>query len=126
MREKDVHKINRTAELVNFLINLSFEKLPKDVIDLTKLLILDLIGVGLFSSSKPWSRIIAEFIKGSGSRGEATVFANAFKSSPQYEAMANGTMAHGFEFDDTHDPSVSHSRGCSDPYGIGFRREGKG
>jgi 2-methylcitrate dehydratase PrpD len=106
--KKDVEPINRTAELVRFLVDLSFEKLPKDVIDITKWLILDLIGVGLFSSSKQWSKIITEFVKESGSRGESTVFANSFKASPQYAALANSAMGHGFELDDTHDPSVSH------------------
>jgi len=40
--------------------------------------------------------------------GPCTVFSHAFKTSPQYAALANATIGHGFELDDTHDPSVSH------------------
>lgn len=108
MEKADFQSKNRTAELAKFVMGISFEKLPKDVIDTTKLLILDLIGVGILGSTKEASRIIVEFVKDSGCRGESTVFGHQLKTSPQFAAMANGTIGHGFELDDTHDPSVSH------------------
>ncbi|MBM4322300.1 MAG: MmgE/PrpD family protein [Deltaproteobacteria bacterium] len=108
MKKEGNGNINRTARLVKFIKDLRFEKLPKDVVELTKLLILDLIGVGLFSSIKDSSKIISRFAKESGSQGVCTVFAHSYKTSPQYAALVNATMGHGFEFDDTHDPSVTH------------------
>jgi len=108
MKKENLPSINRTATLVKFIKDLSFERLPKDVIEMTKLLILDLIGVGLFSSKKDSSKIISRFAEASGSQGMCTLFAHSYKTSPQYAALVNATMAHGFEFDDTHDPSVTH------------------
>ncbi|OGV96897.1 hypothetical protein A2W24_03775 [Microgenomates group bacterium RBG_16_45_19] len=97
-----------TAELANFVVGLEYEDVPREVIDSIKLHVLDTIGVGLFGSTTPWGKLIADFVKDWDRKRESQVWGHRIKTSCQNAALANGTMAHGFELDDTHRTAILH------------------
>jgi len=104
-----------TRELARFVTNLKYDDLPLDVVDHVKLAILDAIGVGIFSGTKIWGKIMADFVRECGGVEEAEVWGYEFKTSSVNAALANGTFAHGFELEDLHLPTTVHPGGVTVP-----------
>ena len=72
-----------------------------------KLAIRDTIGVALFASGLPWSRIAFEFAKESGGDGRVSLWGSDARTTAPSAALANGTAAHGIEMDDrSHDLDI--------------------
>lgn len=89
---------------------LSFDRLPKDVVETAKISTLDYLGVVLAGSRTPSSRIIAEYVCSLHGVQEATVAAFGDRVPAPHAALANGTMAHSIELDDheAHERSYVH------------------
>lgn len=98
------------AELLAQMIqNLTFKDLSEEVIDRTKYLALDFIGLAArgntFDSSKP----IHELIKKYGGEGKGIVMgANELSPLPHYAALANGAASHSLELDDVINEASLH------------------
>ncbi|HYG91765.1 MAG TPA: MmgE/PrpD family protein [Azospirillum sp.] len=71
-------------------------------------LLLDYAGVTAAGTSLPWSHKLAAWTKRFAGSGKALAFAGGARMAPSIAALVNGTAAHGYELDDTHDPSMSH------------------
>jgi 2-methylcitrate dehydratase PrpD len=80
--------------------------LPVPVAAAARLHVLDAIGVGLAGGSASTTPLSGEL--GRLPAGRATVLGRRERLSPVYAALANGTLIHSLEFDDTHVPSVVH------------------
>jgi 2-methylcitrate dehydratase PrpD len=95
--------------LSELVVTLKYEDLSQEVIDRTKYLALDFIGLALrgntFESSKP----IHQFIKTLGGKGEGIIIGNKdFNTLPQYAALANGSASHSLELDDVINEASLH------------------
>lgn len=101
------HK-GETFALAQFVSDLQFENLPRQVIDHVKLCILDSIGCGMFGNSQKCVEILAKYVEKLGGREEATVWQNKKKTNAANAAMVNATSCHSFEIDDTHHNAVFH------------------
>ena len=97
-----------TKELIHFLHELRYEELPEDVIERTKFLLLDYLGVALAGSRSDSSRPVYKMIQWQDAPGPCTVIGQNFRVLPGYAALANGTGAHSLELDDTHQPGSIH------------------
>jgi len=93
--------MNETRQLAQFVTQLSYQDLPREVIDKTKDLILDQFGVQLAASTKPWSRAVYRLMRDLGGKAESTVVYYGDKLPAMNAAFANGTFGHGFESDDS-------------------------
>jgi 2-methylcitrate dehydratase PrpD len=102
-----------TRALAQFSAELTYEKIPTSVIDHIKLCLLDTIGCGLFGSTLPWSRIIADFSKDLGGTQKSTIWGRNLKAPAPNAALANGTAVHSFEIDDLHKTSIVHPGGVA-------------
>jgi aconitate decarboxylase len=91
-----------TRQLAKYASELEYSELPNEVIQHTKLILLDSVGCGLYGSKLPWGKIIADYVRGMGGNKKATVWGNSFKTTAANAALANGTMVHSFELDDMH------------------------
>lgn len=94
--------------LAGELVDLSPDKLSADDIDQLQRLLLDYASVTLCGSLQPWGRAMTEWAKQHGASGKAVVAGSGIGAGASAAAMANGTSAHGYELDDTHDKSMSH------------------
>ncbi|MFH1756711.1 MAG: hypothetical protein ABH969_01560 [Pseudomonadota bacterium] len=63
--------------------NVAFERACLKGIEHTKICILDTLGCGLFGSTLPWAKIVANFTQELGGKPEAV--------------LSNGTAVHSFE-----------------------------
>jgi 2-methylcitrate dehydratase PrpD len=91
-----------TRELAEWVAELRYEDLPDDVIEEAGRVFTDFLGECLFvGAMKPWGQAIARFaaVEG-GQQPESTIIALGTKTLSSRAALANGTMALGFEFAD--------------------------
>ncbi|MFC1916135.1 MmgE/PrpD family protein [Chloroflexota bacterium] len=91
-----------SATLAKYGANLSFDKLPPNVVQAAKERILDTIGVATGGSQTEHVRQVVNFVRMLGGREEARIIGTNMKTNMPNAALANGVMAHSIDFDDTH------------------------
>jgi len=101
--------MNETAKLAEFVAGLKYSDLPPEVVQTAKLCLLDTLGVGLFASRMPWTKIIGR-VACNGAE-ESAIWGHRAKASAQDAALVNGVAAHGIEMDDRK-PSLGLHPGC--------------
>jgi 2-methylcitrate dehydratase len=91
-----------TRELADWVSGLQFSDLPDEVAQETGRVLVDFLGESLFvGAQKAWGQSIASFAAASGGgQPEATIVATGKKTLASRAALANGTMALGFEYAD--------------------------
>ena len=97
-----------TRALAQFAAELTYDRIPAAVREHIKICMLDTLGCGLFGSTLPWSRMVADFGREFQGKPEATVWGRGFKVPSPEAALANGTAVHSFELDDLHKTSILH------------------
>jgi 2-methylcitrate dehydratase PrpD len=91
-----------TKELVDYTMSTSYENYPKEVIEKTKLFILDNIGCALGGSRSPIGKAVLDPFRNMGGSEEATVIGGGIKVPCIQSAFVNGTMANALDFDDAY------------------------
>jgi 2-methylcitrate dehydratase PrpD len=104
-----------TRELARFAAELTYDKIPPSVIEHIKLCVLDTIGCGIFGSTLPGSKIVANFVHELGGIQESIVWGHNFKVSAANACLSNGTAIHSFELDDLHKTAILHPGGIAVP-----------
>lgn len=94
-------------KLGSFLENTSYESLPTEVIEETKLRIADVIGIGLSGSVTKANKIV-KFVMQANQPKDCLIWGSKLKTSAEYAALANATMAFHLELDDVHRTSHTH------------------
>ena len=100
-----------THRLSEFVADLSYDALPGEVPERTKLLVLDLVGIAVrarYEAESTPSLFRAVERLGLG-RGAATVIGEAAGFAPPAAALLNGALAHSLDFDDTHASGSIHA-----------------
>lgn len=89
--------------------NLEYEALSTAVIDRTKYLAMDFIGLAARGNSFESNKPIHQFIKNLGGKGEGVIIGNKnLHTLPQYAALANGSASHSLELDDVINEASLH------------------
>ena len=102
---------NETATLAAYVINLTFEDIPQDVLARAKVLTLDFLGSAVRarreadSTGSILAMLSALSLDGTG---DATVFGDSKTYTPAVAALLNGALGHSLDFDDTHADSSLH------------------
>jgi 2-methylcitrate dehydratase PrpD len=91
-----------TRELAEWVAALQYKDLPDAVVEEAGRAFADFLGECLFvGATKPWGQAIADFCaREGGGQPEATILASGKKTLSSRAALANGTMALGFEYAD--------------------------
>jgi 2-methylcitrate dehydratase len=90
-----------TRELAAWVAGLRYDDLSSDAVEEAGLAFVDFLGECLFvGATQPWGQTIAAFSAEEGGRPEATIIATGRKTLASRAALANGTMALGFEYAD--------------------------
>ncbi len=97
-----------TQEIAELALDTSFERLPKEAIEITKNCFLDTLGVGLAGLDEPASRIAVDYVKEAGGKNEATVIGGALRTNPALAAFANGVISHALDYDDNTWAYIGH------------------
>ncbi|HUY78675.1 MAG TPA: MmgE/PrpD family protein [Ktedonobacterales bacterium] len=93
------HADGVTDEVVEFVVNLTWEAVPAEVARIAKEHILDTFGVTLAGSREACAKIVRQtLVLG---EGNATVAGTPDKRPPYLAAFANGIASHALDYDDT-------------------------
>ena len=82
--------------------------LPPEVLDAARLCLTDWMGVALGASTEPAGRIVRDTVAKWRSSGRSSVLFGGTAAAP-FAALANGTLAHCLDFDDTYVDAVTHT-----------------
>src|SRR5215470_8578391 len=97
-----------TARLAAFAADLEITDVPSAVVESAKLRVLDVLGISLAASTHDFAPSLLAALQSWGS-GECTVVAAKTGAPLPLAILANGTLAHGLDFDDTHPGSITHA-----------------
>ncbi|HYC47229.1 MAG TPA: MmgE/PrpD family protein [Burkholderiales bacterium] len=86
--------------LSSFVAQCAGDDIPQAAIDRAKLALVDFIGVAIAGSIEPASKIVTAHVA-RHARGEASVIASALRTHAADAALANATMGHALDFDDS-------------------------
>jgi 2-methylcitrate dehydratase PrpD len=100
--------ISAASVSASWLAGLAYDHIPAAVVADAKLRFLDIIGVSLAASAAPAGEIARRTALRLGTGQEAHILGFGDRVPATSAAMANGTMAHALDFDDTHNESVIH------------------
>ncbi len=102
-----------TKALAEFAAALRYEDIPPAAVAIAKACIIDTVGVVLFGSTLPWSKIVDAYVQHTGA-GNSSILDSGFrKTSAPGAAFANGAFAHAFEFDNLRQPSTGVHPGAT-------------
>ena len=101
--------LTESQELARFALNLKYEDIPNEVLDVARGHFLDALGIALASSTFDFGRAVLEAARELGTGGQARAVGSATSLPPASAALVNGTLAHGLDFDDTHIGAIYHA-----------------
>jgi 2-methylcitrate dehydratase PrpD len=97
----------RNAEALGAYIAGAAERaVPPEILDAARLCLADWMGVALGARDEPAGRIVRETL--ATGPGSARVIFGAKATAP-FAALANGTLAHCLDFDDTYVDAITHT-----------------
>ncbi|MBB3128545.1 2-methylcitrate dehydratase PrpD [Paenibacillus rhizosphaerae] len=97
---ENVHTISQ--RLAKWVESLRYEDLPMEVIERTKLLILDQLGVQLMGSTLPNVQPVRRLADSIKAVPESTISQGSVRTNAATAAYVNGTFGHSCEYDDAH------------------------
>lgn len=102
--------MNYSNALANYVANTNYENIPKEVVEWTKKIMLDTLSCAVagFTMAPDECAWIERVVMEMGGTPESTIWKTGVKTSSMNAALANATMIHTVDFDDTHLDSVSH------------------
>ena len=93
-------RMSITAELAKFVSRLAFQDLPKDVVEISKICIMDVIGCSIFGIHTEEGQKVISAVEQFEQGSESTIWGHSSKASSPFAAFVNGTTAHSRELDD--------------------------
>jgi 2-methylcitrate dehydratase PrpD len=97
--------------LARFVIGLSLDDVPSRVVEQATLLALDTLGNGLAACRDDFGRAVLEVAEQLGGAPESHLLGRRRRVAAANAVLANATLAHGLDFDDTREDAVVHT-GC--------------
>jgi 2-methylcitrate dehydratase PrpD len=82
--------------------------LPSDARRMATLSLFDWVVVSLAGASQPLAGIVRDFVAAEGGVPKATVTGSNLRLPPRAAALANGTISHALDYDDTHFAYIGH------------------
>ncbi|MCQ2555144.1 MAG: MmgE/PrpD family protein [Clostridia bacterium] len=106
-----------TRKLSDFISEIRYEDFSKDVIEYTKLCILDFLGVAVASSDNSVEKIWREYyFSDKDQKEQANCLSNGFKKGEMHNVAAyNAACGHLLDLDDVHNTSITHPAAITIP-----------
>jgi len=98
--------------LGSFVRGLSLDQVPRAVTEKAKLVFLDTLGIALASSTMDFGGMVLNVAQKLGGVPQSRLIGTAVKVVGANAVLANGTLAHGLDYDDTLEEAIVHT-GCA-------------
>src|SRR5437870_11056298 len=89
-----------TETLAQFVVDTHLRDIPSKAVEISKLVILDVLGVTLAAARQPVARILNEYLRECGATPKAGVIGSELRTDAALAAWANGSLAFALDFDD--------------------------
>ena len=96
-----------------FVGGLRIADVPRAVIEKAKLVFLDTLGVALASSTMDFGAMVTRVARQLGGAEQSHLIGSPIKVAAANAVIANGTLAHGLDFDDTLEEAIVHTGACA-------------
>jgi len=96
-----------------FIGGLKLDDVPSAVVEKAKLVFLDTLGVALASSTMDFGAMVTRVAQKLGGAPQSTVIGSKNKVAAANAVIANGTLAHGLDYDDTLEEAIVHTGSCA-------------
>lgn len=96
--KREQHTEGVTERLANFTVRASFDDLPQEVVEKTKLILLDDIGCALGSYVVDRARVAVNFAKKCGGNPQASII-GSHRTSCDLAAFVNGELINALDYD---------------------------
>lgn len=97
-----------TLRIAKFAVDPRHEEIGDEVAHAVRRAILDSIGVAAAGTRHPASGKVIAMIEGLGATGPCRIIGSSLRADPVNAALANGVLAHVFDWDDTILPTRAH------------------
>jgi 2-methylcitrate dehydratase PrpD len=101
--------VTLARRLADFTAALEFDALPAEVVASARLRTLDILGIALAATTLETAPSILGALEGWGGSGDCTVFGTKQTATVPLAILANGSLAHSLDYDDTHAASITHA-----------------
>src|SRR6058998_625780 len=95
--------------LARFVIGLRLDDVPSPVVTKAPLLALDTLGCALASTRYDFGRAAVQTAERLGGPQESTLVGSKVRVAAANAVLANATLAHGLDFDDTREDAIVHT-----------------
>ncbi|TMK53725.1 MAG: MmgE/PrpD family protein [Actinobacteria bacterium] len=112
-----------SQQMAEFVAGLRFDDLPPDVVAAARRHMLDAVGVALAASALGAGGPVIEMTRSWAGARESSVIGYDFGAPAPWAALANGTLTHALDYDDTHVESVVHPSAFVVPAAIAVGEE---
>ena len=112
-----------SQQMAEFVAGLRFDDLPPDVVAAARRHMLDAVGVALAASALGAGGPVIEMTRSWAGARESSVIGYDFGAPASWAALANGTLTHALDYDDTHVESVVHPSAFVVPAAIAVGEE---
>jgi 2-methylcitrate dehydratase PrpD len=96
-----------------FAAGLKLADVPPAVVEKAKLVFLDTLGIALASSTMDFGRMVINVARKLGGSHASLLIGTSNKVSAANAVIANGTLAHGLDYDDTLEEAIVHTGCCT-------------
>jgi 2-methylcitrate dehydratase PrpD len=96
-----------------FVDGLELANVSSAVVEKAKLVFLDTLGIALASSTMDFGGMVTRVAQKLGGAPQSTVIGSNNKVAAANAVIANGTLAHGLDYDDTLEEAIVHTGSCA-------------
>jgi 2-methylcitrate dehydratase PrpD len=107
--------LSAARRLARFVVALGLGDLPQAVAEKATLLALDTLGCCLAAARDDFARAVRATAERLGGPPESTLVGSSVRVAAANAALANATMAHGLDFDDTREDAIVHTGSVTVP-----------
>ena len=97
-----------SSDLAAWASRIRFEDLPADIIEATKLRVMDVIGLSLAGAETAFGKSTRDAIVAMSPAGSCRILGFGDRVGVTSAAFANGALSQALEYDDTHNESIVH------------------
>ena len=101
--------LSAARRFARFVVELKLKDLPAPVVDKAGLLVLDTLGCCLAAARYDFGRAARATAERLGGPPESAVVGSRVRVAAANAALANATLAHGLDFDDTREDAIVHT-----------------
>jgi 2-methylcitrate dehydratase PrpD len=94
--------------IADWIVDLRYEEIPADVIEITKKCVFDWFCVSIYGSQSPWSKAVVDVMSEEGGREESTILVYGEKVPCGNAALANAVMTLSYDLSDTYFETALH------------------